>query len=70
MNHLQQNHDDDHDKSLAEVLADLHARQQISRRAALRRLGGAGLILSPLGAMAAVGCGEAVDGEAMRTPPR
>lgn len=65
MNHLQQNHDDDHDKSLAEVLADLHARQQISRRAALRRLGGAGLILSPLGAMAAVGCGEAVDGEAI-----
>ena len=48
------------------MLADLHARQQISRRAALRRrLGGAGLILSPLGAMAAVGCGEAVDGEAI-----
>ncbi len=56
-------HDNDHDKSLPDVLADLQARQRLSRRNALRRLGGAGLILSPLGAMAAVGCGEAVDGE-------
>jgi len=63
MNHLQHYNDDNHDQNLPQVLADLLARQRLSRRAVLRRLGGAGLILSPLGAMAAVGCGEAVDGE-------
>jgi len=63
MHHLPHQPHDDHDKSLPEILADLQLQQRLSRRAALRRLGGAGLILSPLGAMAAVGCGEAVDGE-------
>lgn len=67
MNHLPTQPRDDHDKSLPEILADLQLRQRLSRRAALRRLGGAGLILSPLGAMAAVGCGEAVDGESIFT---
>jgi len=67
MNHLPPQPRDDHDKSLPEILADLQLRQRLSRRAALRRLGGAGLILSPLGAMAAVGCGEAVDGESIFT---
>lgn len=65
MNHLPPQPRDDHDKSLPEILADLQMRQRLSRRNALRRIGGAGLILSPLGAMAAVGCGEAVDGEAI-----
>ncbi len=67
MHHLPHQPHDDHDKSLPEILADLQLRQRLSRRAALRRLGGAGLILSPLGAMAAVGCGEAVDGESIFT---
>lgn len=55
---------DDHDKPLPEVLADLAARERLARRAALRRLGGAGMLLSPLG-WAAVGCGEAVEGESL-----
>lgn len=57
-------HHDDHDKPLPQLLADLAARERLSRRAALRRLGGAGMLLSPLG-WAAVGCGEAVEGESL-----
>ena len=58
-------HHDDHDKPLPELLQDIAARERLSRRAALRRLGGAGFLLSPLGVMAAVGCGDAVEGESL-----
>jgi hypothetical protein len=58
-------HHDDHDKPLPELLIDLAERERLSRRSALRRLGGAGLMLSPLGAIASVGCGDAVEGESL-----
>jgi len=46
----------DPDSSLGETLLALGRRRTISRRAMLRTLGGAGLLLSPLGALAAT-CG-------------
>ena len=63
MSHAHHHHDD-HDKPLPEIMADLLARERLSRRAALCRLGGASLLLSPMG-WAAVGCGDAVDGESL-----
>lgn len=57
-------HRHNHDKPLPEMLADMLARERLSRRAALRRLGGAGMLLSPL-AWATVGCGDAVEGESL-----
>ncbi len=55
---------DDHDKPLPQILADIQARERVSRRMALRRLGGASLLMSPL-AWSAVGCGDAVEGESL-----
>lgn len=57
-------HPDNHDKPLPEILADMLARERVSRRAALRRLGGASLLMSPL-AWSTVGCGDAVEGESL-----
>lgn len=57
-------HHDDHDKPLREKLADVLARERMSRRMALRRLGVASLLMSPL-AWATVGCGDAVEGESL-----
>jgi protocatechuate 3,4-dioxygenase beta subunit len=62
--HINHTHHDDHDKPLPAILADIAARERLSRRMALRRLGGAGMLLSPLG-WAAVGCGDAVEGESL-----
>ncbi len=46
----------DPDASLSETLSTLAVRRPLTRRAMLRRLGGAGLLLTPLGSLAAT-CG-------------
>ncbi len=50
-------HPDDHNKPLPDVLLDVLSRERTSRRKALRQLGGAGMLLSPIG-WASVGCGD------------
>jgi hypothetical protein len=50
-------HTDDHDKPLPDVLLDVLSRERMSLRRALRQLGGAGMLLSPIG-WASVGCGD------------
>lgn len=55
---------DDHDKPLPDMMQDWFVRDRMNRRAALRRLGSAGLLLSP-SAWSSVGCGDAIEPETL-----